>query len=205
MTAWLHGWRLTALIALLLSLMTVGIVGAHDFSVDGTRMAIRATARTSLLLFLPVFAASALVRLQPNDVTRWLHRNRRYLGVSFAASHTLHAFAIIAFAVADPVLFGSMTSTGTLVTGGLAYLFIIAMAATSFDGAVRWLGARNWRLLHWCGSWYIAISFIITNAKRTPGMPIYWLAVTLTTAVILLRLFDWWQRRRTARLSSMPA
>lgn len=205
MTLWLHGWRLTALIALLLSLMTVGIVGAHDFSVDGIRMAIRATARTSLLLFLPVFAASALVRLQPNDVTRWLHRNRRYLGVSFAASHTLHAFAIIAFAVADPVLFGSMTSTGTLVTGGLAYLFIIAMAATSFDRAVRWLGARNWRLLHWCGSWYIAISFIITNAKRTPGMPLYWLAVTLTTAVILLRLLDWWQRRRTARIASMPA
>jgi sulfoxide reductase heme-binding subunit YedZ len=205
MTIWLHGWRLTALIALLLSLMTVGIVGAHDFSVDGIRMAIRATARTSLLLFLPVFAASALVRLQPNDVTRWLHRNRRYLGVSFAASHILHAFAIISFAVADPVLFGSMTSAGTLVTGGLAYLFIIAMAATSFDGAVRWLGARNWRLLHWCGSWYIAISFIITNAKRTPGMPLYWLAVTLTTIVILLRLFDWWQRRRTARIASMPA
>lgn len=205
MTLWLHGWRLTALIALLLSLMTVGIVGAHDFSVDGIRMAIRATARTSLLLFLPVFAASALVRLQPNDVTRWLHRNRRYLGVSFAASHILHAFAIISFAVADPVLFGSMTSAGTLVTGGLAYLFIIAMAATSFDGAVRWLGARNWRLLHWCGSWYIALSFIITNAKRTPGMPLYWLAVTLTTIVILLRLFDRWQRRRTARIASMPA
>ncbi len=205
MAVWLHGWRLTALIALLLSLMTVSIVGAHDFSVDGTRMTIRATARTSLLLFLLVFAASALVRLQPNDVTRWLHRNRRYLGVSFAASHTLHAFAIIAFAVADPVLFGSMTSTGTLVIGGLAYLFIIAMAATSFDGAVRWFGARNWRLLHWCGSWYIAISFIVTNAKRTPGMPLYWLAVTLMTAVILLRLFDWWQRRRAARTASMPA
>lgn len=201
-TQWLNGWRLTGLVTLLLSLMVVGIVGTLDFSVDGIRMAIRATARSSLLLFLPVFAASALVRLQPNDATRWLHRNRRYLGVSFAASHILHGFAIIAFAVSDPALFRSMTSTGTLVTGGLAYLFIIAMAATSFDGAVRWLGARNWRVLHWCGSWYIAISFIVTNAKRTPGMPLYWLAVTLTLAVIALRLFDWWRRRR---LVSAPA
>ncbi|PJI38123.1 ferric reductase-like transmembrane domain-containing protein [Ferrovibrio sp.] len=204
-THWLHGWRLTALMALLLSLMTLGIIGSHDFSVDGIRVAIRATARTSLLLFLPVFAASALVRLQPNDVTRWLHRNRRYLGVSFAASHILHAMAIIAFAVTDPALFNSMTGMGTLITGGLAYLFILAMAATSFDGAVRWLGVRNWRALHWCGSWYIAISFVITNAKRTPDMPVYWLAVTLTLTVIVLRLFDRWQRRRAARMASMPA
>ena len=77
MTAqWFHGWRLTALIALLLSLMVAGIIGAQDFSVDGIRMAIRATARTSLLLFLPVFAASALFRLQPSDATRWLGRWR---------------------------------------------------------------------------------------------------------------------------------
>lgn len=200
---WFRGWRLTGLVTLLLSLMTLGIIGAHDFSVDGIRMAIRATARTSLLLFLPVFAASALVRLQPNNATRWLHRNRRYLGVSFAASHILHAFAIIAFGTLAPDLFWSMTNTGTLITGGLAYAIIFAMAATSFDGAVRWLGVRNWRALHWAGSWYIAISFIITNAKRTPGMPLYWLAVTLTTMVILLRLFDWWQRRR--KIVSAPA
>lgn len=204
MTAhWLQGWRLTGLIAFVLSVITLGIVGAHDFSVDGLRMAIRATARTSLLLFLPVFAASALVRLQPNDASRWLHRNRRYLGVSFAASHGLHALAIIAFALAAPDLFWSMTNTGTLISGGLAYAFILAMAATSFDRAVRWLGTRNWRALHWVGSWYIAISFIITNAKRTPDMPLYWLAVALTTAVILLRLFDWWQRRH--KMASLPA
>lgn len=201
--SWFHGWRLTALIALLLSLMTMGIIGAHDFSVDGLRMAIRATARTSLLLFLPVFVASALVRLQPNEATRWLLRNRRYLGVSFAASHILHGVAIIAFSVTAPALFWSMTNTGTLITGGLAYLLIITMAATSFDSAVRLLGARNWRVLHWCGSWYVAVSFIITNAKRTQGMPLYWLAVALMTTAILLRLFDWWQRRR--KMASVPA
>lgn len=204
-TYWFHGWRLTGLVVLLLTLMTLGIIGAHDFSVDGIRMAIRATARTSLLLFLPVFAASALVRLQPSDATRWLHRNRRYLGVSFAASHGLHALAIITFAVIAPDLFWSMTNASALITGGLAYAFILAMAATSFDGAVRRLGTRNWRALHWCGSWYIAISFIVTNVRRTPDMPLYWLAVTLTAAVILLRLFHWWRRRHAARISNMPA
>ncbi len=195
---WFHGWRLTGLIALLLTLMTLGIMGAHDFSVDGLRMAIRATARTSLLLFLPVFAASALVRLQPNDATRWLRRNRRYLGVSFAVSHILHACAIIAFASMAPDVFWSMTSSSTIITGGLAYLLILAMAATSFDGMARWIGARAWRSLHWWGSWCITIFFIVTNAKRAPDMPLYGLAVILTAAVIMLRLLDWWRRRRKA-------
>jgi DMSO/TMAO reductase YedYZ heme-binding membrane subunit len=190
---WLNGWRLTGLLAALLSLMVIGIVGLEDFSVDGVRTAIRATARTSLLLFLPVFAASALIRLWPNPATRWLRRNRRYLGVSFAASHALHGLAIIGFAIGDPDLFRSMTSTATLISGGIAYLAILAMAATSFDSAVRWLGPRHWRILHWCGSWYIALSFIITNAKRAPEMPLYWLAVSLVLAAIALRLIDRWQ------------
>lgn len=202
---WFHGWRLTGLIAMLLSLMMLGIVAAQDFSVDGIRMAIRATARSSLLLFLPVFAAAALAHLRPNHVTRWLQRNRRYLGVSFAVSHMLHAIAIAAFALTAPDMFWSLTSSGTLLTGGLAYALILAMAATSFDGAVRWLGMRQWRALHWCGSWYVAISFIVTNAKRAPGMPLYWLAVALVTAAMLLRLFDWQRRRRAMRVSNVLA
>lgn len=201
MTAqWRNGWRLTGLIAALLMLMAVGIVATQDFSVDGIRTAIRATARSSLVLFLPVFAASALVRFWPGTATHWLRRNRRYLGVSFAASHGLHAVAIAAFALRDPELFRSMTSMATLVSGGIAYLAIIAMAGTSFDRAVRWLGPRNWRILHWCGAWYIALSFVVTNAKRVPDMPFYWLAVSLTLAAIALRLAGWWQGRRVAGL-----
>ncbi|MCW0235330.1 MAG: ferric reductase-like transmembrane domain-containing protein [Ferrovibrio sp.] len=201
---WINGWRLTGLLSVLLTLMVIAIVGLHDFSIDGIRMAIRATARTSLILFLPVFAASALARLWPGDATRWLRRNRRYLGVSFAASHGLHAIVIAAFAIGDPALFRSMTSIGTLISGGSAYLVIMAMAATSFDRAVSWLGPRNWRALHWLGGWYIAVSFIVTNAKRIPDMPLYWLPVVLVLAAIALRLVSWWQGRRAPRMASAP-
>ena len=57
-------------------------------------MVIRFTARTSLLLFCLAFSAAALARLWPNAWTRWQRRNRRYLGVTFAASHGIHAVAI---------------------------------------------------------------------------------------------------------------
>lgn len=199
MTQTLSGWRLTGLLSLLLVLMALAILSTGGMSTDAIRTVIRATARTSLVLFLLAFAASPAASLWPGRTTRWLLRNRRYIGVSFAASHGVHALAIIAFAVQDPILFGEMTSTGTLISGGSAYLFIILMAATSFDRAAAWLGPRNWRILHWCGAWYIALSFIITNAKRAPDMPLYWLPVALILTAILLRLVAKLRDRRSFR------
>lgn len=200
MKPYLNGWRLTGLISALLTIVVLLIVGSGDYSTDSIRLAIRVTARTSLILFLPVFMASALVKFWPGGFTRWLLRNRRYLGVSFAASHGLHAIVIIAFAIQDPVLFGEMTTMGSIISGSSAYLFIVLMAATSFDAAMRALGSRNWRILHWVGAWYIAISFIFTNLKRTPDMPLYWLPVALVVLAIIIRLAGWWRDRRATRV-----
>src|SRR6195256_5960627 len=103
----------------------------RGFEVDGVRMVIRFTARTSLLLFCLAFSAAALALMWPNAWTRWLRRNRRYLGVSFAASHGIHAVAIACFAVMDPTGYMGATSTASYIFGGIGYACIIAMAATS--------------------------------------------------------------------------
>ena len=99
---WFEGWRLFAVLALTLVALSVWIAGMRGFEVDGVRMVIRFTARTSLLFFCLAFSAAALARLWPNAWTRWQRRNRRYLGVTFAASHGIHAIAIAAFAVTTP-------------------------------------------------------------------------------------------------------
>ena len=88
---WFEGWRLFALLALALTALCIWIAGMRGFEVEGVRMVIRFTARTSLLFFCLAFSAAALARLWPNAWTRWQRRNRRYLGVTFAASHGLHA------------------------------------------------------------------------------------------------------------------
>ena len=82
------------------------IAGMRQFEVEGVRMVIRFTARTSLLLFCLAFGAGALARLWPNAWTRWQRRNRRTLGVTFAASHGMHAIAIACFAAMAPPLSG---------------------------------------------------------------------------------------------------
>ena len=130
---WFDGWRLFALLSLTLLGLSIWIAGMRGFEVDGVRMVIRFTARTSLVLFCLAFSAAALARLWPNTSTRWLRRNRRYLGVSFAASHAIHAVAIAAFAVMDPAGYAAATSIASYIFGGIGYAFIIAMTATSFD------------------------------------------------------------------------
>ena len=73
-------------------------------------------------------------------------------------------------------------------------LFIGLMALTSFDGAVRWLGARSWRLLHLGGIYFLWLSFLFTFGKRIPMSGGYALPVIVLLAALALRL--WPQRRR---------
>jgi methionine sulfoxide reductase heme-binding subunit len=151
-------------------------------------MVIRFTARTSLLFFCLAFSAAALARLWPNAWTRWQRRNRRYLGLSFAASHGLHAVAIGAFAAMDPIGFAAATSLASYVFGGIGYAFITAMAATSFDRTAAAIGPRAWRTVHLAGGYYLWLQFMVSFGKRIPDMPLYGLFLIPLLAVLALRL-----------------
>jgi DMSO/TMAO reductase YedYZ heme-binding membrane subunit len=185
---WFEGWRLFTLLALTLTGLCVWIASMRGFEVEGVRMVIRFTARSSLLLFCLAFSAAALVRLWPSASTRWLRRNRRQLGVSFAASHTLHAGAIIAFAMMDPAGFASVTNLASYLFGGIGYAVIIAMTATSFDRTAAAIGPRAWRALHLWGGYYLWVQFMISFGKRIPAMPLYSLFLIPLLCVLALRL-----------------
>ncbi len=192
----MNGWRLTGLLSLLLVLMSVLLAASEAWSVDGVRLAIRATARTSLALFLLAFTASALMQLAPSAPTRWLRRNRRYVGVSFAVSHFIHLIALILLAIIAPNVFWSLTNFGNIAFSGPAYVFIAVMTATSFDGVQRWLGARRWQLLHLVGGWYILIVFLAANGRRAVVDPFYWPMTALILLAVALRLIAMILRRR---------
>ena len=183
-----EGWRLFILLTLILFALCAGIAGMRQFEVEGVRMVIRFTARTSLLFFCLAFSAAALARLWPNAFTRWQRRNRRYLGVTFAASHALHAAAIIAFANMDPVGFAAATSLASYIFGGIGYAFIVAMTATSFDATAAALGPRAWRALHLTGGYYLLLQFTVSFGKRVPEMPAYALFLIPLMAVFVLRM-----------------
>ena len=185
---WFEGWRLFALLTLILAALCVWIAGMRGFEADGVRMVIRFTARTSLLFFCLAFSAAALARLRPTPFTRWLRRNRRTLGVTFAASHGLHAAAIFAFAQIDPAGFAAATNLASYLFGGIGYAFIIAMTATSFDTTAAALGPRAWRALHLVGGYYLLLQFTVSFGKRIPEMPLYALFLIPLLAVFVLRM-----------------
>lgn len=195
---WFDGWRLFGLLSFTLLALSIWIAGMRGFEVDGVRMVIRFTARTSLVLFCLAFSAAALARLWPNGWTRWLRRNRRYLGVSFAASHAIHLAAIAAFAAMDPASYAAATSTASYVFGGIGYAFIIAMAATSFDRTAAALGARAWRRLHLVGGYYLLFQFMVSFGKRIPDMPLYALFLIPLMAVFALRMIAMAPRPQTS-------
>jgi sulfoxide reductase heme-binding subunit YedZ len=192
---WFEGWRLFALLTLILTVLCAGIAGMRGFEVEGARMVVRFTARTSLLFFCLAFGAVALARLWPNGWARWLRRNRRQLGVTFATSHALHAIAIVAFADMDPAGFATATSPASFVFGGIGYAIIIAMTATSFDRTAAAIGPRAWRILHLAGGYYLWAQFMISFGKRIPAMPLYSLFLIPLFAVLALRLIAMAQAR----------
>src|SRR6478609_6012841 len=185
---WFEGWRLFAVLTLTLLALSVWIAGMRQFEVEGVRMVIRFTARSSLLLFCLALSAAALARLWPNAWTRWQRRNRRYLGLSFAASHAIHAVAIVAFAKMDPAGFEEATSAASYIFGGIGYAFIIAMSATSFDRTAALIGPGTWRVLHLVGGYYLWFQFMVSFGKRVPAMPPYAAFLIPLLAVMALRL-----------------
>jgi sulfoxide reductase heme-binding subunit YedZ len=202
---YLEGWHLLGLTALVMAALALWLASMRGFEVDGVRMVVRYTARTSLLFFCLACSASALHRLWPGSFTRWQLRNRRYLGLSFAVSHLIHAVAIVCFAVMAPPLFAEATSPASFIFGGIGYGFIIAMAATSFDRAARAIGPRAWRILHTSGVYYLWVQFMISFGMRIAGMPNYtWFLVPLL-AVMALRIIAALQARRVKAHGAVQA
>jgi DMSO/TMAO reductase YedYZ heme-binding membrane subunit len=189
------GGQLVGFAVLGLLAMSAAVIGNAGSGEPGLRMLVRASARSSLLLFGAAYAASSLRRLWKTPFSGWLLRQRRYLGLSFAASHALHLAAIFGLAL---VLGDAFTvDVPTLVGGGGAYVMIALMAATSSDRAFGRLGARRWRLLHRIGMHWIWIIFAVSYLPRAAiESPLYALPAAFVLALPAVRAAAWLRARR---------
>jgi hypothetical protein len=183
-----RGWSIVAWVMLALATMTVAVLALAGTDDEGIRVLVRATARTSVVLFSLAFVAAPLARAWPTTASRWLRANRRYLGVSFAASHTVHLVALLALSGWS---LGNLVTRGgafTTTLGGIGYLFVAAMTATSFDRSAAWLGPDLWQRLHSLGAHYLWVVFFLTFAPLVLRSPWYWPFVGLLLATLGLRL-----------------
>ncbi|WP_460418921.1 hypothetical protein [Pseudomonas sp. microsymbiont 2] len=182
------GWRLFAVLAALTLLMAASVLATPPVGADGLRGAIRATARSSFALFLLTFLASTLAALLPSAFSRQLIRERRYLGLAFAFSHTVHGGLIALYATRFPELFWAGRTALANLPGSVGYLFIALLTLTSFKAPMRLLGPRLWKGLHSTGTWVLAAVFCLSFYKRLPLGGGYPLAFALMFAAITLKL-----------------
>lgn len=193
-SSWGSGWRLVAVTALVVSGGALFLGARHAGDVESVRLVIRLTARVSLVFFSLAFSAAAAHRMWPNRWTRWQRANRRYLGLSFAAVHVIHAIAIAIFIARYPREFQEV-HPGSNVPGGIGYLFLLAMTVTSFDRTAAMIGPRVWRILHASGAYVLWTIFVIAEVSRVREDRIHlWFVVPLLLAAALRMLA--WRRSR---------
>jgi methionine sulfoxide reductase heme-binding subunit len=181
----LSGWPIVGWAALFAcggSALLISLLGTGEQAMGAV---LRFTARTSFAFYLAAFAAAPLAALDPAPLFRWLRANRRYLGVSFAVSHAVHLVAIVRLGLLHPGLYDPVT----LILGGLGFVFLAAMAATSFNATTRRLGPRAWKALHKTGMYYLGFVFIATFAGRIAERPLYVFFPLVFFAAWALRVF----------------
>jgi hypothetical protein len=182
------GWRLLGWATVALLAMVFALTAVYGLDEAGMRVLIRATARTSFAFFLAAFVASPLRRAWRSPTSAWVLANRRYLGLSFAVSHALHLGAIFALYHWSARELVAGTNPVVAVVGGFGYVLLALMAATSFDGAVAWLGVRRWRLLHTIGMYYLWFVFAVSYVPRALGASAYVPVAALAVAALSFRL-----------------
>ncbi|WP_269502719.1 ferric reductase-like transmembrane domain-containing protein [Burkholderia sp. IMCC1007] len=158
--------------------------------VESLQYAIRATARTSFVLFLVVFLSPSLAKHLPAVLTRSLMKERRYVGLSFAASHLFHAIALVIYVRTAPEAFWAGRTPATNIPGFIGYLMILLLAITSFAMPARVIGPANWKKLHFTGVWILAVIFALSFLTRAHHDAAYLVPGVLMVAAMLVRMSD---------------
>jgi DMSO/TMAO reductase YedYZ heme-binding membrane subunit len=162
---------------------------------EEVRAVIRATAFTSAVPFLVVFVTSTAHSFLRSATTRWLMANRRYLGLSVAASHFWHLVAIVAlirwYGGGEPI------ATTTIVFGGGGFVVLGLMAATSNDASQRFLGPL-WTGLHKLGLWVLWIDFIFTYSGTATISPFHAVMTVLFALAWMARVAAFFAPTRDA-------
>jgi DMSO/TMAO reductase YedYZ heme-binding membrane subunit len=163
---------------------------------DQWQHAARYTARVGFPLLIVAYIARPLNQLSPSAFSKGALDRRRWIGLGFAISHSIHLVALVralglAGRTPDPV---------TVIGGGFAYLLLYAMALTSTGRAQRALG-KWWKRLHRFGIHYLWLIFAQSYLGRaidpdTRAIGVLFGSVALAAGGIRLAA---WVKRRSPR------
>lgn len=146
----INGWNLFRLIAVPISMVMVLTMMRVDLSsAEGVSSMIQLAVRCAVPLLFVAFAASSVVVVFPGSFTRWLLRNRSYIGLSFAAAMGWQlTFILWLVGLHTDYYVNDVYVLTDAVEGVIGYAFLIAMVLTSFKFGRSRLTQKQWKLLH---------------------------------------------------------
>ncbi len=190
-------WIMWLGLALGLSAMALGHAWGSD-PVEQWQLATRYTARVGFPLLILAYVARPLVELRKYSWANPLLARRRWIGLGFAMSHTVHLFCLVTYFRVS----GEQVPIPTVVAGGAGYLVMYLMAFSSNTPAMRMLG-KWWKRLHRAGIhllWFIfAFSYLGRLTDPDPdrqmiGMVLF--PIAMIAAAIRFRAWARPSRRR---------
>lgn len=153
----LNGWRLFAIIVIPMCVAVVLAMTRVDLASPlGISEMIQFSVRLAVPWLYIAFVASSLAVLAPGSFGRWLLRNRRIIGLCFAAGMAWQLLFILWMVLGywDYYL-GEAYSYFDLAEQLPGYLILIAMTVTSFKPGRSKLSAGQWRVLHKGGIYFL--------------------------------------------------
>lgn len=141
--------------AFVLNLCLAALVLAfRGAGVDGTHMALDATARVQFLWFWAAYAGGALANLF-GPAFLPLKRHGREFGLAFAAALLVH-LGLVGWVC----YIGAAPSRDVFILFGTAAALALLLAAFSFGELHTLLGSRGWRWLRFVGMNFILYAFL---------------------------------------------
>ena len=180
--------------------VAIAALASRGVGHEGTKLALRLTARWSYCLFLPAYLGGALTTLF-GPAFKPLARRGRDLGLSFASAHLVHVALVVWLYHISP---RPPVGTGSAVYFGIALLFTYLIALFSIPRLFAMLPPRLWRLLVTVGMEYIALAFL-RDFLQNPfdqglvNLHAYLPFIALAFAALLLRLCAYAKRYAGSR------
>ena len=154
------------------------------------------------------FVATALGQLFPSSFSSWLLRNRRYVGLSFAAGFGWQAvFILVLLGLHGDYYATVLHDTTEFISRMLSYVLLIALAVTSFFPVRRAMDPRHWLLLHRVGIWYFWAAIWVSYAETVMTGDTRVIAIVFVAAgllVLTLRCAAYLKKRSVRMLEQSP-
>ena len=153
----LNGWNLFRLITVPISLVMVLTMLRVDLSsAEAISSMIQLSVRCAVPWLYLAFAASSLPVVFPGLLSRWLSRNRKFIGLCFAAAMAWQLFFILwLVGIHTEYYVNDVYVLSDVVEGVMGYSFLIAMVLTSFKFGRSRLTRKQWNLLHTSGIYWL--------------------------------------------------